>query len=255
MRKPLATYCLFLLLLLTPAVQAAAPAKPKPGNQPYSISVLADYGYNVTWGHYGGATLKAFLPVNDHVELTLLGEGVSANVYTASLNVRPKIGLPVGELFFDANLLYSAYQRNRTHDIVSALSLGYRMDYVSAQFGCYFRTISSYDRPWHSMEEMISEPYNLLYRIAGNVRPLCSRWNIYFGLSNFTDTQYERPWQPLFFFGGYYDFAPSSNFEYTYRAASHFRLLCELTIKPTGMFHLNANFYGAITKVGFAYKF
>ena len=246
-----------ILLALTAAIAtyAAPPTKTKPGNQPYSLTLLAEYGYNKTWLHYGGAQIKAFLPVNEHVEITLIAEGLSSNVYSAGLNVRPKMALPIGELFFDATVHYSAIQRNRIHDAITATSIGYRMDYVSAQVGCFYRTMASYDRAWHSEEEYLCEPFNFLYRIAANVRPLCSRWNIYMGFANFNETQFERPWQPLFFLGGYYDFAPSSNFEYTYRAASHFRLLFEATCKPTGMFHLNANFYGATAKFGFAYKF
>ena len=73
---------LVILLALTASIfaYAAPPAKTKPGNQPYSLSLIAEYGYNKTWQHYGGAEIKAFLPVNDHVELTLIAEGLSSNV-------------------------------------------------------------------------------------------------------------------------------------------------------------------------------
>jgi len=221
----------------------------------YSLSVLGEYGFNTTWQHYGGAELKAFMPVNDNVELTLVGEALSSNVYTAGFTARPKMALPVGEMFIDASILYRAVQRNRTHDFVGAGSVGYRMDYVSLQVGCFYRAMVNYGRPWHSEDEYVCEPFNLLYRVSANVRPLCSRWNLYFGMADFDDTQYERMWQPLFFLGGYYDFRPKSNFEYEYNAASHFRLLAELTVKPTGMFHLDASFYGTYAKFGFAYKF
>lgn len=221
----------------------------------YMLSLEGEYGFNTTWQHYGGAELKAFMPVNDNVELEVAAEALSSNVFNASVTARPKMALPVGEMFIDASFAYSAVQRNRIHDFVGAGSIGYRMDYVSVQVGGFYRAMASYDREWHSEEEYMCEPFNLLYRISANVRPLCSRWNIYMGMANYNETQYERMWQPLFFVGGYYDFKPKSSFEYEYNAASHFRLLAELTVKPTGMFHLDASFYGARTKVGFAYKF
>lgn len=244
MRK---TFIIFLLALLVFPTTAA--------NKPYSLSVMGEYGFNTTWQHYGGAELKAFMPVNENVELELVGEALSSNIYTAGFTARPKMALPKGELFIDATALYNAVQRNRIHDFVGATSIGYRMDYVSVQVGCFYRAMASYDREWHSTEEYMCEPFNLLYRISANVRPLCSRWNLYLGMSDYSDTQYERMWQPLFFLGGYYDFHPKSNFEYDYNAASHFRLLAEVTCKPTGMFHLDASFYGILAKLGFAYKF
>jgi len=239
---------LILIFTLLPLLASAA-------SQRYSLSVMGEYGFNTTWQHYGGAEIKAFMPINDNVELTLVGEALSSNVYTAAFTARPKMALPVGEMFIDATFLYRAVQRNRIHDFVGAGSLGYKMDYFQMQVGCFYRAMADYDRQWHSEDEYLCEPFNLLYRVSANVRPLCSRWNIHFGMANFDDTQYERMWQPLFFLGGYYDFHPKSNFEYEYNAASHFRLLAELTVKPTGMFHLDASFYGTYLKAGFAYKF
>ncbi|MBQ9339529.1 MAG: hypothetical protein IJS13_04260 [Paludibacteraceae bacterium] len=223
--------------------------------RPYSLSVLGTYGYNTTWQHFGGGELKAYMPLNANVELEAAFEGLSSNVYTASATLRPKFAVPVGEMFVDASVLYKAVQRNRMHNAAGALSLGYRMDYVSLQVGCFTQMWADYGRMWNSEEEYVIDALNVLYRLSVNVRPLCERWNIYFGVSDYTELEYERMWQPIFFLGAYYDFPPSSNFEYEYNAASHFRLLAEVLCKPTGMFHLNASFYGAKVKVGFAYKF
>lgn len=240
-----------LILIGIVALSLSSWAAPKK----YSLSLMGEYGYNTTWQHYGGAELKAFMPVNENVELEAAAAALSSNVYCASFTARPKMALPKGEMFIDASFAYNAVQRNRIHDFVGAGSIGYRMDYVSVQVGCFYRAMTSYDREWHSEEEYMCEPFNLLYRISANVRPLCSRWNLYLGMSDYNELQYERMWQPLFFLGGYYDFKPKNGFEYEYNAASHFRLLAELTVKPTGMFHLDASFYGAHAKVGFAYKF
>lgn len=241
----------FFILLLSVLSVLSIEAAPKP----YTLSLQGIYGYNYTWQHYGGAELKAFMPTSEHVELEAGVQALSSNIYTFSATARPKISLPVGEFFIDASFVYSAVQRNRLHDFVAAGSFGYRMDYVSFQVGCFARTTVEYDRQWNSDETYLSEPFNLLYRLSANVRPLCSPWNLHLGMANFNSFQYERMWQPLFFLGGYYEFTPKSNFEYGYRSASHFRLLAEVTCKPTGMFHLNASFYGIDARLGFAYKF
>lgn len=248
-----------LSLLLIGASLASFAASNKQLTQsfgrPYMLTVLGEYGYNSTWSHYGGGELRAFMPVNQNFEILANAGAHSSDVYAGSFTLRPRIALPKGEFFFDASFAYTCANRNETHDFVGALSMGYRMDYLSLQAGCFTRTLAPYHRTWNSNDEYVSEPFNLLYRISFNVRPLCERWNIYFGMANFNELEYERMWQPLFFLGGYYDFPPANNFEYEYHAASHFRLLAEVIVKPAGMFHLDASFYGCKVKAGFAYKF
>lgn len=223
--------------------------------RPYSITLLGEYGYNKTWEHFGGAELRAFMPFNEHVETTFAFEGLSSNMYTLSGTIRPKFPLPVGEMFVDASVLYSAVQRNRIHDFAGALSLGYRMDYVDFQVGCFSRSMVPYNRMWPSEDEIMTEPFNLLYRLSFNVRPLCENWNLFFGMTNFTELEFERMWQPIFFMKAYYEIKPKNNFQYDYHAADHFRILAEIYCKPAGMFHLDASFYGIKAKVGVMYKF
>ncbi len=242
-------------LVLCSLVLGLIPSSVYAYERPYSLSVLGEYGFSTTWQHFGGCELKAYLPLNPNVEMEAEAEGLSSDSYTLSATLRPKFALPVGEMFVDASLLYTSARRTATHDFVGALSLGYRMDYVSLQLGCFTQTLAPYRRTWNSNDSYVIDPFNLLYRISVNVRPLCERWNVYFGFSNYSELQYERMWQPLFFICAYYDFPPQSNFEYEYNPASHFRLLAQLWCKPTGMFHLDASFYGVKVKLGFAYKF
>ena len=50
-------------------------------------------------------------------------------------------------------------------------------------------------------------------------------------------------WQPLFMVNAYYD------------VTDHWRLQFGAQCKPTGMFHLDATFYGATARAGFSYRF
>ena len=76
-----------------------------------------------------------------------------------------------------------------------------------------------------------------------SVRPQNNPWNLSFMFSNVDDYQMERMWQPLFGIGAYYD------------VADHWRLNFAAQCKPTGMFHLDATFYGATFRTGFSYRF
>lgn len=62
-------------------------------------------------------------------------------------------------------------------------------------------------------------------------------------ISNVDDYQMERMWQPLFMVGAWYD------------VTNNWRLNFGVQCKPTGMFHLDATFYGATARAGFTYRF
>lgn len=224
----------------------------------YSVTFLGEYGYNTTWEHFGGGEIRANLPFNDYFELDVAAEGLSSRVYTGSVTMRPTFPLPKGELFIDGTMLYKAVLRNDITNFVMAASLGYRMDYVSVQLGMFCQVFGDVTPNYHSLDSYSVDPFNVLYRLQVNTRPQKSPWNIYFGASDYTELEYERHWQPIFFLGAHYDlpfynvFSKSDNLRGNIR---NLRLLAEVYCKPTGMFHLNASFYGIKAKVGLCMRF
>lgn len=213
------------------------------GERGYRLTVMGEYAYNTTWSHHGNIDVQALLPFNPHFEMEAKVQFSTANVYTGALQFRPKFALPVGELFIETDVLYKAVARNRMSDITAGLGLGYRMDYVSVTLGVFSRILDDWDRDWHTNDTYVVEPFNLLYRIEVFCRPQDSRWNLSFQFSNVDDYQMERMWQPLFGLGAYVD------------VADHWRLNFGAQCKPTGMFHLDATFYGAMGRLGLTYKF
>lgn len=213
------------------------------GNTGYALSISAEYAYNRTWEHFGNLNIQALMPINPHFELQTNVQLSSANVYTGALILRPKFALPVGELFAETEVLYRAIARNRQGDFCAALSVGYRMDYISLNIGMFGRVMSTWDRDWHTEETYNAEPFNLLYRLEVFCRPQTSHWNISACMANIDDYKMERMWQPIFMLGGRYDID------------QHWRVALSGECKPTGMFHLNATFYSAYLRAGFTYKF
>ncbi len=211
--------------------------------QDYSLTAYANYGYNLTWGNYGGATAVAYLPINPHFEAELGVRALSSNVHTFEGDLRPVFPLPVGDLYLSTHLIYTTSFRNRIQDLAASVGVGYRMDYVDVQFGLHARMYDSFGRDKHSLEQVIFEPPHLLYGVEAYVRPQTCNWNISLRLANFDQFQMERMWQPLFRIGGRYDID------------SHWRVLADVTCKPTGMFHLCATFYGIDARAGFTYSF
>lgn len=234
------------LTLLTLAVLSAVSlqaANPGFHVRNYSLTGMVEYSYNRTWSHHANFDIQAFMPINQHFEMEAKTQFSTANVHTGALYLRPKFDLPVGQLFIETDIIYRAIARNRLADIDAAIGLGYRMDYVSVTLGLYSRVLDNWDRQWHDNETFVVEPFNLLYRIEVFCRPQTNNWNLSFCFSNVDDYQMERMWQPLFMAGAWYD------------VAEHWRLLFWAQCKPTGMFHLDATFYGATFRTGFSYTF
>jgi hypothetical protein len=232
-----------LLLLLMVCPLGLMAANPGFGERKYSLSGMVEYSYNKTWGHHANFDIQSLMPINPHFEMEARLQFSTANVYSGALQIRPKFELPVGELFLETDVYYRAIARNRIGDITAALGVGYRMDYVSITLGVFSRVIDDWDRSWYNEESFVVEPFNLLYRIEVFCRPQNNNWNLSFMFSNIDDYQMERMWQPLFGIGAWYDIN------------EHWRLNFMAQCKPTGMFHLDATFYGATGRVGFTYRF
>lgn len=213
------------------------------GDNRYNLSVMAEYSYNYTWRSMGNIDVLSTVPINKNFEVQAQMQYSSANVFTMAATMRPKFPLKVGEIFIDTEILYKAVIRNRQHDASVAISLGYRFDYLSFQFGWHGRVMTPFNIDWQSQETHMVEPFNILYRIEVFCRPQACNWNISASLADFDEFQIERMHQPIFTLGGRYDIN------------NNWRVMLTAQCKPTGMFHLTASFYSATVRAGFTYKF
>jgi len=225
---------LIILALSLSFLSASAKENPK-----YSITALGVYAWNVPWKHHGGVDLLGYLPVCRHFEADVAFETLSSRVVAFGAIARPKLPLPVGELFIDAAIHDRLFAASRISELALAASAGYRMDYVSAQVGVLSRRI--YDHG--GISDTVTEPTYFLYRVAVNTRPSACRWNIFLGAGNYTEFHYERTWQPTFFLGGRFD------------CSTHLTALLRIELKPSGMFSQTTNFWGSAIRAGATYKF
>lgn len=217
-----------------------------PYTRRYSISLLGMYGYNHTWSHYGGFDLKGHIPICRFFEADAAFEYNSGGVCALTAVARPMFPLPVGELFLDgaihSRFFLSPYDMAW---LTMAASIGYRMDYVSFQFGIMNNSLIDISKGASGATDIVAEPVNFLYRIAVNVRPYnYTRWNITLGTANYTDYEYERTWESILFIHSYY------NIRFSRCIA-----LLDVDFKPSGAFHLNAQFWGVMVRAGFKYYF
>lgn len=233
------------LLLIIVAVAAMLPsmAQVQYGANQYAVRMNIGYLHNTTYGSYAGFDFGGFMPINQHFEMQADLRFTTAGYHALGIQLRPKFAVPVGEFYLEGRLLSGLYERDGFNDLTQALAVGYRMDYVSFQVGMSTRIIMPTPYDWHDGSNIIVEPFNICYRLEVFVRPQTSPWNISLCASNMTDYQIERVWQPIFMANGLYNID------------EHWQVNLSALCKPTGMFHLNAKYYAAELRAGFAYNF
>ena len=213
------------------------------GSSQYAVRMDIGYLHNTTYGSHAGFDFGAYMPINRHFEMQTDLRFTTVGTHAIGVQLRPKFSVPVCEFYIESRLLAGLYTRDGYNDLTQALAVGYRMEFVSFQVGMSTRLIMESPYDWHANSNMIVEPFNVTYRLEVFVRPQTSPWNISLCASNMTDYQIERVWQPIFMANGLY------NIDQNWQI--NLNLLC----KPTGMFHLNAKYYAAELRAGFAYNF
>ena len=233
---------LFAVLVLSFCALASV-AQVQPTDTTYKISLHTGYAHNLTYGSYANFDIDAYLPINQHFDMQANLRTSTANSHSLGLQLRPKFALPVGELYIEDRLMMRLVARDEFNEFLHAISLGYMMEHVNVQVGVYTRIIQATPYVSQSEDEVICEPYDVLYRVEAFVRPRTSPWNISLALSNGDNYQIERMWQPVFYLGGWYDIN------------EHWRVRMSGKMKLAGMFHLNAHYYASELRVGAEYRF
>ena len=207
----------------------------------YNVSVGVEYAYNHSLGSYANFEVLSTMPIHRYFEMEAAFQASTANEYTTGVILRPKYALRVGELFVDGQLLYKGVVRNQQSDLAFGLSVGYRMDYVRVQIGWSSRVLSMQNND--GSRTHVLELMNVLYRVDVCARPQTCNWNIHACGTNYDDFQIERMTEPLFMLGGRFD------------PTEQWRVSLDVICKPSGIFHVNANFYEAMVRAKVMYSF
>lgn len=209
----------------------------------YSITIEGVYDYSGTFAHQGGVDLAGHMPFNPYFEADAGLEFMGPKTLAGTFVARPKFPVAVGELFLEGAVHLRAFKTSDIANFSMAASFGYRMDYVSVQLGVQSMTFFDLLKEFGDGRTTLSEPINLVFKLAFNVRPSTSPWNISFGGGNFTLYQYERFYYPIFFLGGHYD------------CSDHITVRAEVDFKPSGMFNMTTHFSEITARAGLTYNF
>ena len=199
-------------------------------------------GYNHTYKYYGGTDMKGVFHF-DNIDCTLNFEALTAKTFSMGLSVSPSFEVcSNGFVFLDGTLHSRFFAKYKSYEFVYAASAGFKMRYFLVQVGLFSRTMDAMGRNWHSLDNYITEPFNLLYKVKISVMGFDNPWDVYVVASNFTDYEYERMWEPIFSLGGKWDFK------------DRWSAVAEGMLKPAGQFHGTIKFYEATVRAGVLFK-
>ena len=233
----------FIVALCSLLLAPAAMAQVQPSDSQYAVSLHVGYGHNLTYSSMANFDIDAYMPINQYFEMQANIRTSTANYHTVGIQLRPKFELPKGELYLEDRLMARFVVRDQVNEFLHAISLGYRMQYVNVEFGLINRVMMPLPYERNTLDKYIVEPFQLLYRVEGFVRPVTSSWNIAIAISNADNYMIERPWTPMLYLGGWYD------------VNEHWRVRLSGKYKNAGMFHMNAHYYAAEVRVGAEYRF
>lgn len=223
---------------LTLVLASLLGALPMAAGKPCELALLGIGGQNRTSAGFGGGALQVNLPAWKHLDIQSGFQGLSSGIMTGLLHVQPVFPLKKGALFADVTGYYGGFYKYGINEWLTAGSVGWRNEHISAQIGLSVRWIL--DR---GGTDKVVEPVDLFYRIAYRLKADNDPWNLTGGVANYSRYQVERATEPVFFLEG------------CYRLGNRLSLTGELDIKPTGMFHLTASWYGFCAGIGLSYRF
>ena len=206
------------------------------------VRVQGVCGYNGTYKWYGGLDVQGAMQINN-TDFNLNLEALTENVYSMGMTVSPAFNVCTnGYLFLDGTLHSRIFANYKTYEFVYAASAGFRMRHFLVQAGLFSRTIDAFGRDWHSLQNYVTEPFNLLYKVRLNLKGNDHPWDVYAVFSNFNEYEYERMWEPIFSLGGRWDFK------------DRWSAIAEGTLEAAGIFHGTVKFYEAIMRVGVSFR-
>lgn len=228
----------YLVLLALSFLAASAAAQ----TRGIGLTALGDYSYNTTYGSSAGIDLIADIPVGSRFDCEPALQLTTAGIHTAAVQTRSLFPLDKGALYLKNRIAFKDVARSGMYDACLGLSMGWTCQHLDVEAGMFGRVMDSFGREYHSLDAAMCEPFNLIYSIKGILRKSDSRWNAWASVSNVDLFQLERMWQPIISAGAWYDL--------TDRLSLRLDAVC----KPTGMFHLNAEFYSISARAGVTFK-
>lgn len=221
---------LAILLICSPLLLNA---QEKGVQEQSEVKIGVRAGHNVAFGGFGAVSLETRQTFDCNFAIS---GGVQYNtIGKTSLEARPAyvINFNGGRIAPELLLAYN----NLTSIDSFAAGAGITGDFgrISAKLGYYYHIFGG-------QGDKITEPFNIYYELSVHLLKKVENWKMDLTITNNEIFELERHYQPSFIAECFY--YPNS------KLGISFGIDC----KPTGMFHLSADYYQSYIKTGICYR-
>ena len=190
-------------------------------------------GHNASFGGFAAASLEASNTISNSFKIN---SGIQySSINKTAIEARPAYykSLDWGKLSAEALLAYT--NLSSINNIAAGAGLQVESKWADARLGYYYRL-------YGGKEGWIKEPFNLYYELSAHLIPSIENWDLNLIITNCETLELERHYQPSFIA------------ECSYYTKANIGLSMGLGCKPSGIFHISADYYQAFLKLGVSYR-
>ena len=190
-------------------------------------------GHNTSFGGFAAVSAEARGMIDE--KFIIHGGAQYNTIGKVAAEARPSYfhDFSWGRLSAEAILSYTNFAS--INSFAGGVGAGISSKWVSARLGYYYHTFGG-------KGGQINEPFNIYYEFCASLLPMIDEWDLKLTITNNEIFELDRHYQPSF--SALCSYYPTTNI------GVHMGIGC----KPSGMFHLSADYYESYLKLGVCYR-
>ena len=190
-------------------------------------------GHNATFGGFAATSVEMF---NAPGRNFMISSGIQYSTFgKTAVEARPAYSMDYswGRLSAEALLTYT--NLSSTNNFTTGAGMQVKSKWTEARLGYYYRI-------YGGRGGIITEPFNLYYELLVNLIPSVDKWGLQLRVTNCETFELERHYQPSYMA------------QCRYYPRKNLGTYLSLGYKPSGTFHISADYYQAFLKLGVSYR-
>ena len=218
-------YLLVLLILLPLPFALSA--------QDNAVMAKIRAGHNASFGPYAAFSVETIQTLFDNF---MINGGVQySSIGRTALEARPAWFRDYGWGRLSAEALLSYSRLTSVNNVAFGAGADISGKWIGIKLGYYYRLFGH-------KGNSITEPFNIYYELRANLLPMKRNWDLELAITNNEIFELERHYQPSFIATCMYYPRP------------YLGLSMGIGCKPSGMFHLSADYYQSFVNLGVCYR-
>ena len=218
-------YILLTIILTSCAIEINA--------QDNELMIKLRTGHNSSFGGFAAFSLETAHNFGQNIQLS--GGVQYSTIGRTALELRPSYTIDYLWGRMSAETLLSYRNLSTLNSYAFGLGTEISIRWLTLKLGYYYHL-------YGHVGERIKEPFNIYYELSAELVPTLESWDIHLIITNNEIFELERHYQPTFIA------------QCTHELTESLVLTMGTGYKPTGMFHLSADYYQYFLNLGLCYK-